>query len=245
MQGRPATTPGGTVVSVDLEARECDWQFVAGTTSRAWGYDGQVPGPVLEADVGDVLEVRLKNSLPEPTTIHWHGLRLPAPMDGTDMVQHPIAPGETFTYRFPLRQSGSYWYHSHSGFQEMTGMYGALIVQPRDGERLHAGRIRADREHVILLSDWTDEHPMRVLAKLKMQSDLYNGRQPTVADFFRDVSAAGLGSALNRRRMWQQMRMNPTDLADLSSATLTCLMNGMTPAKICSSVTCGGATPFR
>ncbi|HEU0298769.1 MAG TPA: multicopper oxidase domain-containing protein, partial [Longimicrobium sp.] len=108
---RPA--PGGRVVTVELDARETEWEFIPGRATRAWGYNGQVPGPVIEGNVGDVLEVRLHNSLPEPTMIHWHGLRLPPPMDGTENVQRPVAPGETFTYRFGLPDAGTFWYHPH------------------------------------------------------------------------------------------------------------------------------------
>ncbi|AHG89468.1 multicopper oxidase type 3 [Gemmatirosa kalamazoonensis] len=140
--------PGGRVVMVALEASEFDWEFVAGRPARAWGYDGQVPGPVLEANVGDVLEVRLTNRLAEPTTIHWHGLRLPAPMDGTDMVQHPVAPGETFTYRFMLPDAGTFWYHSHTNerVQMERGLYGALVVRG-------PGEPRVDAERVLVLDD--------------------------------------------------------------------------------------------
>jgi FtsP/CotA-like multicopper oxidase with cupredoxin domain len=106
--------PGGTVVRVEVEAREVDWEFASGRTTRVWAFNGQVPGPFIDARVGDVLEVRLTNRLPEPTTLHWHGLRLPAAMDGTDMVQHPISPGETFTYRFKLLDAGTFWYHTHT-----------------------------------------------------------------------------------------------------------------------------------
>jgi len=136
-----------------------------------------------------------------------------------------IRPGETYNYRFRVKQSGTYWYHSHSGMQEQTGMYGAIVIEPAAGERN-----RADRDHVIVLSDWTDEDPMRILAKLKMQSDYYNHRRPTAADFLRDASRNGLKAAIDRREMWNQMRMSPADLADLSAATLTYLMNGTTPA---------------
>ena len=139
---------GGKVVTVDLDARDTDWEFVAGRVTRAWGYNGQVPGPVLEADVGDVLELRLTNSLPEPTTIHWHGLRLPAAMDGTDMVQHPIAPGETFTYRFALPDAGTFWYHPHSNetVQLERGLYGAIVVRGPNEPQL-------DAERVLVLDD--------------------------------------------------------------------------------------------
>ena len=140
--------PGREVVVVELDARETDWEFVAGQTTSAWGYNGQVPGPVIEARVGDVLEVRLTNSLPEPTMIHWHGLRLPAPMDGTEMVQHPVAPGETFTYRFLLPDAGTFWYHPHLNetVQLERGLYGALVVRGDDEPQL-------DGERVLVLDD--------------------------------------------------------------------------------------------
>jgi FtsP/CotA-like multicopper oxidase with cupredoxin domain len=140
--------PGRGVVSVDLEAREVDWEFKAGHTTRAWGYNGQVPGPTIEAEVGDVVEVRFTNRLPEPTTIHWHGLRVPAAMDGTDMVQRPIGPGEMFTYRFRLRDAGTFWYHPHSNeaVQLERGLYGAIVVRGPDEPRL-------DAERVLVLDD--------------------------------------------------------------------------------------------
>ena len=133
---------GRTVVAVDLEARAVDWTFRPGLTLPAWGYNGQVPGPTIEARVGDVLEVRFKNSLPEPTTIHWHGLRVPAPMDGTDTVQWPISQGATFTYRFRLPDAGTFWYHPHSNetMQLEKGLYGALIVRGPDEPMLDAER---------------------------------------------------------------------------------------------------------
>ncbi|HEX3157191.1 MAG TPA: multicopper oxidase family protein [Gemmatimonadaceae bacterium] len=173
--------PGGRVITVDLEAKEMDWEFVPGRRTRAWGYNGQVPGPVLEANVGDVLEVRLTNSLPEVTTIHWHGLELPAPMDGTDMVQQPIAPGETFVYRFLLPTAGTFWYHphSHETVQLERGLYGALVVRG-------PGEPELDAEHVLVLDDvaldrrgqikppgkWIEHHDGR-----QGDTRLVNGRQ--------------------------------------------------------------------
>lgn len=197
-----------------------------GKTRMATTINGSIPGPTLRMREGDEVTIRVTNRLKEPTSIHWHGIILPYQMDGVPGISFAgIAPGETFTYHFTLEQSGTYWYHSHSGMQELTGMYGGLIIDPAEGDS-----IKADREHLVLLSDWTDTHPMRVLGKLKNQGDLYNFNQPTVFDFFRDVSSDGLTSALNKRQMWNEMRMSPTDLADLSSEALTYLLNGTTPA---------------
>jgi FtsP/CotA-like multicopper oxidase with cupredoxin domain len=133
---------GGEVVRVDLDAREIDWEFVPGQMTRAWAFGGQVPGPTIEARVGDVLEIRLTNHLPEPTVVHWHGLRIPAAMDGTDMVQNPVAPGETFTYRFRVPDVGTFWYHSHFNetVQLERGLYGALIVRAPDEPVFDADR---------------------------------------------------------------------------------------------------------
>jgi FtsP/CotA-like multicopper oxidase with cupredoxin domain len=140
--------PGGVVVRVDLEAREAEWEFMPGRPTRVWGFNGQVPGPTIEARVGDVLEVRLTNHLTEPTTLHWHGLRVPAAMDGTDMVQHPIVPDDTFTYRFKLPDAGTFWYHPHSNetVQLERGLYGALVVRGPDEPQL-------DAERVLVLDD--------------------------------------------------------------------------------------------
>jgi FtsP/CotA-like multicopper oxidase with cupredoxin domain len=134
---------GRSVVSVDLEAREVDWNIAPGTTFDAWGFNGQVPGPVIQARVGDVLEARLTNRLPEATSIHWHGLRVPAAMDGTDMVQRPVPPAGTFTYRFRLPDAGTFWYHPHTNetVQMERGLYGALVVRSDDEPVLDAERI--------------------------------------------------------------------------------------------------------
>jgi len=197
-----------------------------GTPRMATTINGSIPAPTLHWKQGDTVTIRVTNTLREATSIHWHGIILPFRMDGVPGISYAgIAPGETFTYRFKVEQSGTYWYHSHSGTQEQTGMYGAIVVTPEGGET-----IRANRDYVVQLSDWTDEDPMRVFAKLKTQGDYFNTNRPTAVDFFRDVSRDGLEAALDKRRMWNEMRMSPTDLADLSAATLTYLMNGTTPA---------------
>ncbi len=209
----------------DLTIAETPVNF-SGAPRMATTINGSLPAPTLRWREGDNVTIRVTNRLPVDSSIHWHGILLPFQMDGVPGISYKgIAPGETFTYRFKVRQAGTYWYHSHSGLQEQTGMYGAIIIEPRDGER-----IRADRDYVVQFSDWTDEDPMRVFSKLKTQSDYYNFNQPTAVDFFRDVSRDGLSAALDKRRMWNQMRMSPTDLADVSGHTYTYLVNGTTPA---------------
>lgn len=216
------------------ELRGTEFDFVVdqmpvnftGGVQMATTINGSLPAPTLRVREGDTVTIRVTNRLRETTSIHWHGIILPHDMDGVPGLSFAgIAPGETFTYRFTLQQSGTYWYHSHSGMQELTGLYGALIVEPRGGER-----IRADRDHVMLLSDWTGDDPMRAFEKLKIQSDAYNINRPTVGDFARDASKMGVRGAMDKRAMWNDMRMNPTDLADLSSVVLTYLTNGVTPA---------------
>ncbi|MDA8127127.1 MAG: copper resistance system multicopper oxidase [Betaproteobacteria bacterium] len=209
----------------DLVIAETPVNFT-GRPRMATTINGSIPGPVLRWREGDTVTLRVTNRLAEETSIHWHGILLPFDMDGVPGISFKgIPPGETFTYRFKVAQTGTYWYHSHSGMQEQTGMYGAIVIEAAEGET-----IRADRDYVIQLSDWTDEDPMRVMHKLKMQSDYYNFNKPTAVDFLRDAARNGLSAAVDDRKMWQQMRMNPTDLADISAYTYTYLMNGSTPA---------------
>ncbi len=210
---------------IELEIAESPVNFT-GVTRMATTINRSIPAPTLRLREGDEVTIKVTNRLSVPSSIHWHGIILPYQMDGVPGLSFKgIMPGETFTYKFTLHQSGTYWYHSHSGFQEMTGMYGALIIEPRESET-----IVADREYVVQLSDWTDEKPMDVFAKLKVQGDYYNYNQPTIQSFANDVEKKGLDKALSRREMWNQMRMSPTDLADLSDATLTFLLNGSNPA---------------
>jgi CopA family copper-resistance protein len=219
------TAPVLTGTEFDLTIAETAVN-ITGTPRMATTINGSMPGPTLRFREGDTVTIRVTNRLAVDTSIHWHGIILPYQMDGVPGVSFPgIAPGETFTYQFKIVQSGTYWYHSHSGMQEQKGLFGAIIIDPARGET-----IRADRDYIVQLSDWTDENPHRILSKLKMQSDYYNFNQPTVADFFRDVGSMGLSAAFAKREMWNQMRMNPTDMADVSAYTYTFLMNGITPA---------------
>ncbi|WP_394751993.1 copper resistance system multicopper oxidase [Crenothrix sp.] len=195
---------------------------ITGTEILATTINGTVPGPTLHWKEGDTVTLRVKNLLSEETSLHWHGILLPYQMDGAPQISfNGIAPGETFTYRFKVQQAGTYWYHSHSEMQEQTGLYGAIIIDPATPEP-----VQADRDYVMLLSDWTDEDPMAIFGKLKKHSAYYNFNQPTVVDFFRDIADEGFQPAVEKRHMWNMMRMSRTDLADISASTYTYLVNG-------------------
>jgi CopA family copper-resistance protein len=199
---------------------------VAGSVRPTTSVNGSVPAPTLRWREGTTVTLRVHNRLPTTSSIHWHGILVPFRMDGVPGISFPgIAPGETFTAQFPVKQSGTYWYHSHSRFQEQTGLYGAIIIDPAEGDP-----IKTDRDHVVLLSDWTDQDPEHVFATLKRMSDYYNYQLPDSASFIQDARTEGLSAAFSKRRMWNQMRMNPTDLGDVSGATYTYLANGASPA---------------
>jgi FtsP/CotA-like multicopper oxidase with cupredoxin domain len=226
---RPAFSAApGTELSgreFDLTIDELPVNFT-GAPRRAVAVNGRIPAPLLRMRQGDAVTIRVTNKLREPTSIHWHGIILPADMDGVPGLSFDgIAPGATFTYRFKVNQSGTYWYHSHSRFQEQVGLYGPIVVERRGGER-HG----ADREHTLLLSDWTDRDPEHIYATLKRQSDYYNFDKRTIADFVADARARGLAAASAERRMWAAMRMDPTDLADVGGHAYTYLLNGAAPA---------------
>jgi CopA family copper-resistance protein len=210
----------------ELEIGEMPVNFT-GAARRATVVNGQLPAPLLRWRQGDEITLRVRNALSARSSIHWHGIILPADMDGVPGLSFMgIAPGESYLYRFTVHQAGTYWYHSHSRFQEQVGLYGPIVVEPRDGERFPA-----DRDHVVMLSDWTDADPEHIYATLKRQSDYYNFAKPTAGDFLRDAGRQGVKKALSERRMWNQMRMDPSDLADVSASTYTYLMNGATPAR--------------
>ena len=198
---------------------------ITGAARTAMTINGSLPGPVLRWREGDTVTLRVRNRLQEDTSIHWHGIILPANMDGVPGLSfHGIAPDGMYEYKFDVNQNGTYWYHSHSGLQEQAGVYGALVIDAKEPEPFSY-----DRDYVVLLSDWTDENPDRVLAKLKKQSDYYNYHKRTVGDFIDDVSEMGWSAAIADRKMWAEMKMSPTDLADVSGYTYTYLMNGQAP----------------
>ncbi len=199
---------------------------LTGAARTALTINDSLPGPLLRWREGDTITLNVSNSLDEDTSIHWHGILLPANMDGVPGLSFSgIHPGQAYRYQFTVKQSGTYWYHSHSGFQEQQGVYGPLVIEPREPDP-----VSFDREHVVMLTDWTDERPERVFKKLKKQSDYYNFRQRTLTTFIKDVRKQGLGATLEERRMWGQMRMSAADLADVTGYTYTYLMNGRAPA---------------
>ncbi len=198
---------------------------VTGRPRIANTVNGTRPGPTLYWRQGDMVTLNVTNRLREPTSIHWHGIRVPTGMDGVPGLSfRGIMPGETFTYRFPVKQHGTYWYHSHSGMQEQVGLHGALVLQPQGGEANPS-----DREHVVVLTDWTDEDPMTVVANLKQQGDYYNYDQRTVGDLAHELKRDGLAKTWRERSMWANMRMTPSDILDVTGATYTYLVNGQPP----------------
>mgnify|MGYP003599566549 FL=1 len=198
---------------------------ITGSPRTAMTINGSLPGPLLRWREGETVTLRVKNRLEQDTSIHWHGIILPANMDGVPGLSfHGIAPDGMYEYKFKVHQNGTYWYHSHSGLQEQAGVYGPIVIDSKEPEPF-----QYNRDYVVMLTDWTDEDPGRVMAKLKKQSDYYNHHKRTVGDFIDDVSKQGWSAAVADRKMWAEMKMNPTDLADVSEDTYTYLMNGQAP----------------
>jgi len=224
------TSPGQPTVLAGTEFDLFIDQMPVNLTGRnrtALTINGSLPGPLLRWREGDTVTVRVKNRLAEPTSIHWHGILLPSSMDGVPGLSFKgIEPGGVFVYQFTLKQHGTYWYHSHSGFQEQQGVYGPLVIDPMEPEPF-----TYQRDYVVMLSDWTDEDPVALMKTLKKQSDYYNLHKPTVGDFVRDVGKQGWSATAADRLMWAQMKMNPTDLADVSGETYTYLLNGQPPER--------------
>ena len=189
------------------------------------GYNGASPGPVLRFKEGEDVTINVTNNLEESTSIHWHGLILPYTMDGVPTVSFGgIAPGQTFTYKFPVVQSGTYWYHSHSGFQEPDGAYGAIVIEPKGREPF-----RYDREYVVQLADKHPHAGERILRNLKMMPDYYNRKQQTLGEFFDDAAKNGFGATVEDRMAWGNMRMMAADVEDVQG--FTPLINGKSTAQ--------------
>lgn len=214
---------GDGVVSgntIDLTV-EKQLKNIAGGVSNPITLNGLSPGPLVRLKEGQSVTINVTNKLKDSTSIHWHGFILPYTMDGVPGVAFPgIEPNTTFTYQFDVKQNGTYWYHSHSGLQEQVGHLGPIIIDPSDGD------IGADREHVILLSDWTFEDPHEVFRHLKVAEGYYNYQQRTIEDTVKDIKKQGFMNTLKERAMWADMRMNPRDILDVTGSTYTYLMNG-------------------
>ena len=191
---------------------------VAGRSGHAFAVNGSVPGPLVRLKEGEAVTLRVANHLAQDTSIHWHGLLLPFQFDGVPGVSFPgIKPGETFVYELPaLRQSGTYWWHSHSDLQEQTGHYGPIIIDPAGPDP-----VQADRDYVLLLSEFSPLHPHTIMAKLKKGEEYFNRQKTSWTDDYR-LSGSD-------RRMWAGMRMMPTDIADVTGSTYTYLINGHAP----------------
>lgn len=206
------------VLATAVQARTLDLTVDRGPDAKIT-INGTSPGPVLRLKEGEAVDIRVTNRMKEKTSIHWHGILLPGPQDGAPGFNafHGIAAGETFTYRFKLRQSGTYWYHAHSATQEQDGLYGALVIDPAAPER-------ADREHVLLFSELSKEPGERVLRNLKADAGYYNWDKRTLPQLLADAGKFGIGKTLKERGEWAKMRMDATDIADVRDYTL--LVNG-------------------
>ena len=212
----------GKVFDLTIDYKDVNF---TGKQARATVVNQLLPAPLLRWQEGDTVTLRVKNNLDVVSSIHWHGIILPTEMDGVPGFSFDgIMPGETFEYQFTLQQSGTYWYHSHSGFQEQTGVYGPIIIDPAKPDP-----VKYDREYVVMLSDWSDTPPEKIYANLKKQSTYYNYSERTVSDLFADIKEKGLLNTWKERSMWNDMRMSDRDISDVTGAAYTYLINGNTP----------------
>ncbi len=213
--------PLPTVSGEDIRLRVAhQMMMIDGRESHAIGLNGTVPGPLIRLREGQNVRLHVENALDEDSSIHWHGLILPFHMDGVPGVSFAgIKPRSTFTYEFAIRQAGTYWYHSHSGLQEQLGHYGPIVIDPAGEDP-----IRSDREHVIVLSDHSEMHPHTIFRKLKQQGGYFNYQKQTLAGQLR-----GEGQSAAERREWGKMRMDPTDVSDVTGSAYSYLVNGHGP----------------
>ena len=227
LAGTPADSSQADVLSgdvIDLTISEGSFRL-NGREGTAIMINDSLPGPLIRLKEGQQATLRVTNRLREVTSIHWHGLLVPPERDGVPGVSfRGIDPGATFTYRFPVRQSGTYWFHSHSGGQELQGMYAPMIIDP-----IEPDPFEYHRDYVVLLSDWTFESPHTLLSNLKKQAGYYNFQRRTAVEFVTDVRRHGWWATLRDYLAWDQMRMDPTDFADVTGYTFTYLMNGRSP----------------
>ncbi|MGH1470577.1 MAG: copper resistance system multicopper oxidase [Cellvibrionaceae bacterium] len=189
--------------------------------------NGSLPAPVLHWQEGERVTIKVKNNLSSDTSIHWHGMILPTEMDGVPGLSFDgIKPKDSFEYSFDVKQNGTYWYHSHSGYQEQMGMYGAIVIHPKDNDP-----VSYDRDYIVMLSDWSDENPGDVYRHLKIMPHYYNTNERTVGDLYQDIKNKGIKETWRDRSMWNRMRMSDRDISDVTGYNYTFLMNGQTPAE--------------
>jgi CopA family copper-resistance protein len=224
--GQSNTYPLGSVDGPDISlAIRRETLAINGRHARPITINGTSPGPLIRLKEGQDAVFHVTNLMDEPTSIHWHGLILPPEVDGAPGISFAgIDPGQTFTYRFPVTQNGTYWYHSHSGLQEQLGHAGPIIIDAAEREPF-----RYDREHVLLLTDWTYEEPAAVFRNLKTAEGYYNLQERTIADFLTGVRENGFRETARTRAMWARMRMSSRDIADVTGSTYTFMVNGHAP----------------
>lgn len=225
--GTPGLAPTPPALSgEDIHLRIARSPFTLGRrTGHAITVNGTLPAPLIRLREGQSVRLHVENALDEDSSIHWHGLLLPFQMDGVPGLSFPgIRPRSSFLYEFPVRQAGTYWYHSHSGLQEQQGLYGPIIIDP-----VGADPVAYEREHVIVLSDWTFQHPHQLIAKLKAEGGYYNRQKQTLFGALAGGPEEMMPAA--ERADWGRMRMDPTDIADVTAATYTYLVNGHDPAQ--------------
>ncbi len=214
----------GNHFHLDVGALAVDF---TGKARRAVAINNLLPAPILRWREGERVILDVRNHLDQLTAIHWHGIVLPFDMDGVPGISFDgIHPGQTFRYQFDVKQNGTYWYHGHAGFQEQLGLYGAIVIEPRNGDSFGC-----DRDYVVVLSDWSDEDPLDIFLNLKKEGHYYNTQRRTAADTWRDIRANGVAATWRDRQMWNAMRMSDRDLSDVTGMTYTFLMNGNTPAQ--------------
>ncbi len=219
----PQTTLQGNSTQLSIGYQTVNF---TGAERIATTVNNSFPAPILRWKEGETVTINVKNNLAVDSSIHWHGIILPTGMDGVPGLSFKgIQPGNTFQYQFKLQQNGTYWYHSHSGFQEQTGLFGAIIIDPKEPEPF-----AYDRDYVVMLSDWSDESPKSIYANLKKEGHIYNTHERTVADLYRDIKNKGIRTTFNDRVMWNDMRMSDRDISDVTGAAYTFLMNGKNPA---------------
>ncbi|WP_444942885.1 copper resistance system multicopper oxidase [Microbulbifer sp. ZKSA006] len=218
----PPATLRGNRFDLSIGSRRVN---LTGRERQALTINSNLPAPILRWREGDIVTLDVHNRLPHSASLHWHGVRVPSDMDGEPGLSFGgIQPGQVFRYRFPLRQSGTYWYHSQSGLQQQRGLYGAIVIDPLSPEPFSY-----ERDYVVVLSDWSDESPQTIYTHLKKDPYYYNKQQRTTADLWREVHAKGLAQTWRDRHQWNWKQISDHNISLVTGETYTYLINGQTP----------------